>query len=164
MKKSNRERKLGLMVIPDGPRESRTFYVSYGALSVLAAISVVMVIGLVIVVGSWSYFAARALRATSLEAEVEAMAGDRVRLEILGQRLEIIEEQYGRMRDLLGYASSDELSNVCSCIVKQFIDDFSWEEYQDMLNIRITNENNLELSDRLQTYISSVMKECKISL
>ncbi len=112
MNKSNRERKLGLMVIPDGPRESRTVYVSYRVLGALAAISVVMAIGLVIVVGSWSYFAARALRATSLEAEVEAMAGDRVRLQILGQRLEIIEEQYGRMRDLLGYASSDELSNV----------------------------------------------------
>ena len=100
------------MGIPDGPRESRTVYVSYRVLGALAAISVVMAIGLVIVVGSWSYFAARALRATSLEAEVEAMAGDRVRLQILGQRLEIIEEQYGRMRDLLGYASSDELSNV----------------------------------------------------
>ena len=60
--------------------------------------------------------------------------------------------------------SEDELSNVCSCIVRQFINDFSWEEYQDMLNIRITNENNLELNNKLQTYISSVMKECEISL
>ena len=60
--------------------------------------------------------------------------------------------------------SEYELLDICSCITKQFINDFSWEEYQKMLNVRITDENNLELSSKLQTYISSVMKECKISL
>ena len=60
--------------------------------------------------------------------------------------------------------SEYELLDICSCITKQFINDFSWDEYQKMLNIRITDENNLELSSKLQTYISSVMEECNISL
>lgn len=112
MKKLNRERKLTVVVMPDGPKESRTFYLSYKALGGLAVTGAVMVLFLTIMIGSWSYFAARAVRATSLEAEVEGMADDRVRLEILGQRLETIEEQYGRVRDLFGYAPSDELSDV----------------------------------------------------
>ena len=41
---------------------------------------------------------------------------------------------------------------------------FSWDEYQRILNIRITNENSPELNNKLQVYISSVIKECEISL
>lgn len=112
MKKSKRERKLTVVIVPDGPKESRTFYLSYKALGALAVIGSVMVLFLTIMLGSWSYFAAGALRATSLEAEIEGMADDRVRVEMLGQRLETIEEQYRRVRDLFGYAPSDELSDV----------------------------------------------------
>ena len=82
MKKLNRERKLTVVVMPDGPKESRTFYLSYKALGGLAVTGAVMVLFLTIMIGSWSYFDARAVRATSLEAEVEGMADDRVRLEI----------------------------------------------------------------------------------
>ena len=112
MTKSNREGKLTVMIVPDGPRESRTFQLSYRALRALAVIGAVMALVLTIMLGSWSYLAARALRVTSLEAEVEVMAGDRARLGVLGQRLETIEEQYQGMRDLFGYALSDELSDV----------------------------------------------------
>ena len=58
----------------------------------------------------------------------------------------------------------EELIDVCSCVSKAFIKEFSWDEYQEMLSIRITNENNPELSSKLQVYISSVMKDCNISL
>ncbi len=57
-----------------------------------------------------------------------------------------------------------ELLSVCECVLKNFIDNFSWDEYQKMLNMKITNENNPEINSKLQVYISSVMKECKISL
>ena len=58
----------------------------------------------------------------------------------------------------------EELLDVCSCVSKAFMKEFSWEEYQEMLSMRITNENNPELSSKLQVYISSVMKDCNISL
>ena len=58
----------------------------------------------------------------------------------------------------------EQLFDTCSCVSKTFMKEFSWQEYQEMLSIRITNENNPELSSKLQVYISSVMKDCNISL
>ena len=58
----------------------------------------------------------------------------------------------------------EELFDTCSCVSKTFMKEFSWEDYQEMLSTRITNENNPELSSKLQIYISSVMKNCNISL
>ena len=57
-----------------------------------------------------------------------------------------------------------QLFNVCSCVSRKFIDNFSWDEYQKMINIKITNENSPELINKLQIHISSIMKECGISL
>ena len=62
------------------------------------------------------------------------------------------------------FTDKDQLSLVCSCVLKKFTDSFSWDEYQKMLNIRITNQNSPELNTKLQVYISSVVKECEISL
>ena len=61
---------------------------------------------------------------------------------------------------------SDEkkLFDACFCVSKVFTSEFSWKDYQEMLSVRITNENNPELSSKLQVYISSVMKDCNISL
>jgi hypothetical protein len=57
-----------------------------------------------------------------------------------------------------------KLFDTCSCVSSVFTSEFSWKEYEEMLSIRITNENNPELSSKLQVYISSVMKDCNISL
>lgn len=61
-------------------------------------------------------------------------------------------------------SNKEELISICSCVAKSFVDNFSWDEYQAMLDIRITTENSPELNSKLQIYISSVMKECNISL
>ena len=60
--------------------------------------------------------------------------------------------------------NKDELISICSCVSKRFVDNFLWDEYQQMLDIRITTENSPELNSKLQIYISSIMKECNISL
>jgi murein DD-endopeptidase MepM/ murein hydrolase activator NlpD len=62
--------------------------------------------------GSWWYLAARAARVPALEREVAVMTRDRARVEALVQRLETIEGQYVRMRDLFGRAPTDPLSDV----------------------------------------------------
>jgi murein DD-endopeptidase MepM/ murein hydrolase activator NlpD len=62
--------------------------------------------------GSWWYLAARAARASELQREVDVMTRDRARVEALVQRLETIEGQYVRIRDLFGRVQTDALSDV----------------------------------------------------
>jgi murein DD-endopeptidase MepM/ murein hydrolase activator NlpD len=78
----------------------------------LAAGTTVVALALTVMAGSWWYLAARAARVPGLEREVEVMTRDRERVEALVQRLEAIEGQYVRMRDLFGRAPTDPLSDV----------------------------------------------------
>jgi murein DD-endopeptidase MepM/ murein hydrolase activator NlpD len=109
---TKRDRKLAIMIVPDGARESSTFHVSYVALRALAAVGALAALGLTIMAGSWWYLAARAARASELQAEVEVMARDRARVAALVQRLETIEGQYTRLRDLFGRVDESVLSDV----------------------------------------------------
>jgi len=105
-------RKLTIMIVPDGAQESRTYHLSYRALRALAALGALAALALTIMAGSWWYLAARAARASELQREVEVMTRDRARVQALVQRLETIEEQYVRIRDLFGRAQTDALSDV----------------------------------------------------
>jgi murein DD-endopeptidase MepM/ murein hydrolase activator NlpD len=62
--------------------------------------------------GSWWYLAARAARASELQREVDVMTRDRARVAALVQRLETVEEQYVRIRELFGRAQEGALSDV----------------------------------------------------
>jgi murein DD-endopeptidase MepM/ murein hydrolase activator NlpD len=105
-------RKLTIMIVPDGTQESKTFHLSYRALRALAAVAVLAALALTVMAGSWWYLAARAARASELQREVEVMTRDRARVAALVQRLEAIEEQYVRIRDLFGRAQTDALPDV----------------------------------------------------
>jgi murein DD-endopeptidase MepM/ murein hydrolase activator NlpD len=107
-----RHRKLTIMLVPDGARESQTLHVSYFALRAWVALGALVGLGLTVMAGSWWYLAARAARADELQAEVEVMTRDRARVEALVQRLETIEAQYTRIRDLFGRAQEGALSDV----------------------------------------------------
>lgn len=112
MKRARRDRKLTIMIVPDGARESTTFHLSYFTLRGLAALGALTALGLTVMAGSWWYLAARAARASDLQAEVEVMTRDRARVTALVQRLETIEAQYTRIRDLFGRAQEGALSDV----------------------------------------------------
>ena len=105
-------RRLTLMVVPDGGRETKTFHLSYRMLRALAAGAAVLALALTVMAGSWWYLAARAARAGELQREVEVMTRDRARVEALVHRLETIEEQYGQLRTLFGSARTDTPSGV----------------------------------------------------
>lgn len=105
-------RRLTLMVVPDGAQETKTYYFSYRALRVYAALAVAVALALTVMAGSWWYLAARAARANELQQEVEVMARDRARVEALVRRLETIEEQYGSIRGLFGSVESEAPSGV----------------------------------------------------
>jgi murein DD-endopeptidase MepM/ murein hydrolase activator NlpD len=112
MNQAKDTRKLTVMLVPEGGRETRTFRVPYGTLRGLAAAGSIVALALTVMAGSWWYLAARALRVGELEREVEVMTRDRARVEALVQRLETIENQYGTIRSLFGQAETDELSGV----------------------------------------------------
>lgn len=103
---------LTVMLVPDGGRDTRTIRLSYRSIRALAAGLSVLALALTVMAGSWWYLAARAARTSELEREVEVMTRDRARVEALVQRLETIEDQYGRIRSLFGSARTEELSGV----------------------------------------------------
>lgn len=105
-------RALTIMIVPDGGRESRSLRVSYRRLRFLAAGAASLALALTVMAGSWWYLAARAARVPALEREVEVMTRDRERVNALVQRLETVEEQYVRIRELFGRAPTDPLSEV----------------------------------------------------
>ena len=105
-------RRITLMIVPDGGRETKTLSISYRALRALAAAGAVLGLALTVMAGSWWYLAARAARAGELQREVEVMTRDRARVEALVHRLETIEEQYGNIRNLFGNAETDTPSRV----------------------------------------------------
>jgi len=105
-------RHVTIMLVPDGARESRSIRLSYRRLRGLAAVAALVALALTVMAGSWWYLAARAARVPGLEREVAVMARDRERVEALVQRLEAIEGQYVRIRDLFGRAPTDPLSDV----------------------------------------------------
>lgn len=112
MSASSDERKLTVMLVPDGGRETRTLRFSYRVLRVGAAALAVVALALTLMAGSWWYFAARAARTGELEREVEVMRRDQARVDALVQRLEMIEDQYGNIRSMFGQAEVDRPSGV----------------------------------------------------
>lgn len=111
MREPGTGRRLTLMIVPDGGRDTKTLYISYRALRALAAGAALVALALTIMAGSWWYLAARAARAGELQREVEVMTRDRARVEALVRRLETIEEQYGNIRNLFGSADRDTPSD-----------------------------------------------------
>ena len=105
-------RRLTIMVLPDGGRETRTLSISYRALRAIAAGSALLAVALTVMAGSWWYLAARASRAGELQREVEVMTRDRARVQALVQRLETVETQYGALRALFGSAQTEQPSGV----------------------------------------------------
>ncbi len=90
---SDGQRRLTIMVVPDGGRESRTIHVTYKWLRVLAGGASLLALALTIMAGSWWYLAARASRVADLELQLKAVEGDRARVLTLARRLESIEVQ-----------------------------------------------------------------------
>jgi murein DD-endopeptidase MepM/ murein hydrolase activator NlpD len=97
---------LTVMLVPDGGQESHTWRISYRALRTIGGVASVIALALTVMAGSWWYLAARASRVSELEAEVESMRADRVRVQALGRQLETLERKYGDVRDLFGRSAA----------------------------------------------------------
>lgn len=96
------DRKLTLIVVPDGDLETRTFEVPYRRLklALFAAAALLVLVG--IVVASWFPVLAQASRVPGLVRELESLEGERARVVELAETLAEVEAQYERVRQMLG--------------------------------------------------------------
>ena len=103
---------LSLILVPDGASESRTFRISYRRLRLLALCGLVAAALVTAIVGSWWYFAARAVRVGQLEIRLASLEADQGRWESLAEELAGLEQQYARIRSLFGSDADPAASDL----------------------------------------------------
>lgn len=100
-------RRLSFIIVPHGDLETRTYEISYGRLKVLLGVGVVLLLVFVVMVASWWFIATQAARVPGLERELSALEQERAQVAQLAQDLAQAEEQYERVRNLLGVEAQD---------------------------------------------------------
>lgn len=95
-------RKLSFIIVPDGDLETRTYEISYGLLKGLLTAGFLLLVVFVVMASTWWFVAAQAARVGGLEAEVERLEEERSRVVALARDLAEAEQQYARVRQLLG--------------------------------------------------------------
>lgn len=96
------ERKLRLIVVPDGDLETKTLEISYRRLKFLATLLALVMVAFIVMASMWFYIASQAARVPGLEAEVRRLDAERAKVAELAQTLGELEAQYERVRMLLG--------------------------------------------------------------
>lgn len=96
------KRRLSFIIVPHGDLETRTYEISYGLLKGLLAAGFVLVAVFIVMASTWWVVAAQAARVGGLVAEVERLEDERARVVALARDLAEAEQQYARVRQLLG--------------------------------------------------------------
>ncbi len=96
------KRRLSFIIVPHGELRTRTFEVSYGALMTLVGAGVLLLGVFVVMMASWWFVATQAARVPRLEDEVARLEAERGQVAKLAQDLAEAEQQYERVRRLLG--------------------------------------------------------------
>jgi hypothetical protein len=96
------ERKLTLIVVPHGYLETRSYVISYRHLKVLVICVVALFLIVGVVLATWIPLMARAARVPALVREVNALEAERAKVAELARTLQQVEEQYERVRQMLG--------------------------------------------------------------
>ena len=96
------QRRLSFIIVPHGDLETRTYDISYGALKVLLIAGFVLLVVFIVMMASWWFVATQAARVPGLEREVARLEAERAKVAQLAQDLAVAEQQYERVRQLLG--------------------------------------------------------------
>lgn len=96
------KRRLSFIIVPHGDLETRTYDISYGVLKVLLLAGFLLLVVFVVMMASWWFVATQAARVPGLEREVARLEAERAKVAQLAQDLAVAEEQYERVRQLLG--------------------------------------------------------------
>lgn len=101
------ERRLTIIIVPDGDPETRTYRIPYGKVKLVATVAVTAVVVFIIMAASWWYVAAQAARVPNLERQVTQLEAQRAKVAQLAKTLSQVEAQYERVRHMLGADASD---------------------------------------------------------
>ncbi len=107
------KRRLSFIIVPHGELRTRTFEVSYRVLMALLGAGGALLAVFVVMMASWWFVAAQAARVPGLEEELARLEAERGQVTKLAQDLAEAEQQYERVRRLLGVegaAASGEIA------------------------------------------------------
>jgi murein DD-endopeptidase MepM/ murein hydrolase activator NlpD len=105
-------RRLSFIIIPHGELDTITFDISYRVLKALGLVAVVLLGVFVVMVSSWWFISTQAARVGGLEREVARLEGERAKVAELARDLAEAEQQYERVRQLLGVDRSGASAEV----------------------------------------------------
>lgn len=105
-------RRLSFIIVPHGDLETRTYEISYGRLKVLLGVALALLVVFVVMVSSWWFIATQAARVSGLEEEVAQLEAERAKVSDLARNLALAEEQYERVRQLLGVQGGESPQEV----------------------------------------------------
>lgn len=96
------KRRLSFIIVPHGELKTRTYEISYGILMTLLGVGFLLLSVFVVMMASWWFVATQAARVPGLEEEVARLEGERAKVAELARDLAQAEQQYERVRRLLG--------------------------------------------------------------
>ncbi|MBR9989679.1 MAG: M23 family metallopeptidase [Gemmatimonadetes bacterium] len=96
------ERNLTIIVVPHGELDTRSFVISYTKLRVLIIAAVAMLLAFGVVLAIFFPLLSQGLRANAMEEQVALLERERAEVVRLAQELAKVEEQYERVRQMLG--------------------------------------------------------------
>jgi murein DD-endopeptidase MepM/ murein hydrolase activator NlpD len=96
------ERNLTIIVVPHGDLETRSFVISYGRLKFMVGLGVALLLAFGVSLAVLFPVMVQAARVPALEAELRQLDVERARVAELARTVQEVEEQYERVRQLLG--------------------------------------------------------------
>jgi murein DD-endopeptidase MepM/ murein hydrolase activator NlpD len=96
------ERKLSVIIVPDGDLETKTLEIPYRTLKILLVVTGLFVIAIAVMMGFWFNIAGQAARAKKLEQQLVTLEAERAKVDSLAHVLAEVETQYERVRKMLG--------------------------------------------------------------
>jgi murein DD-endopeptidase MepM/ murein hydrolase activator NlpD len=96
------DRRLTIIVVPHGDLETRSFEIPYRKLKIGLLVGIALLLLFGFLVAMWFPVAAQASRVPGLIDELELLETERARVAELAQTLAEVEEQYERVRQMLG--------------------------------------------------------------
>ncbi|MGH7483186.1 MAG: peptidoglycan DD-metalloendopeptidase family protein [Longimicrobiales bacterium] len=96
------DRKLTVIIVPDGDPETRTLHIPYRRLKLFIGAGALLVVLFIVMASSWWYVAAQAARVPGLERQVSQLEQERAKVAELARMLSEVEQQYEKVRQMLG--------------------------------------------------------------
>lgn len=106
------KRRLSFIIVPHGELRTRTYEVTYSVLIALLGAGFVLLAVFIVMMASWWFVAAQAARVPGLEDEVARLEGERSKVAELARDLREAEQQYERVRRLLGVEGAGTAQEV----------------------------------------------------